>query len=179
MCIYKKHRTQILLSTFIYCRNYMFTKRHFKPWSILFPQQLHIISFFGRPDHQLIATSAKAFCGGWRDKDFVAPNAVLSAMKNARTCSMLIAYNVSIILRKVDAWFSRHSLSTQFRSTLYKATYIIWVTEQQLICTTERKNIRTSCLSLDKLNKKLKPRSIRQPLFFVVWEKWHYAAQVR
>ena len=109
------------------CRNYMFTKRHYKPWSILFPQPLHITSFFGRPDHQLTATSAKASCGVWRDKDFVAPNAVLSAMKNARTCSMLIACNVSIILRKLDAWFWRNSLSTQLCSTLSKATYIIWV----------------------------------------------------
>ena len=50
--------------------------------------------------------------------------------------------------------------------SILKASYVHYLSNWTTINLHYReKNIRTSCLSLDKLNKKLKPRSIRQPLF--------------
>lgn len=78
------------------CRGSMSTEKLYKPSSIQSRAPHPIISSLGPPRHQLIATSVKDYCGALHVKVFAALNVVLSAMKNAKICSMRIVSSVGI-----------------------------------------------------------------------------------
>lgn len=77
------------------CRNSMCTRRPYKLWFTPFRVQRHTISFCGLQHLQHIATNAKDSSGELHGKEFAAMNAESNAMKNAKICSMRIAFNVS------------------------------------------------------------------------------------
>lgn len=76
-------------------RNCTSIKRHYKLWYTLSVAQRLTISFCGLQRLRPIAMSAKVSYGELRDKACDALNAASSVMKNAKTSSTQIAYNVS------------------------------------------------------------------------------------
>ena len=76
-------------------RNCTSIKRHYKLWYTLSVAQRLTISFCGLQRLRPIAMSAKVSYGELRDRACDALNAASSVMKNAKTSSTQIAYNVS------------------------------------------------------------------------------------
>lgn len=77
------------------CRKCTFIRRHFKHLSTRFRVQPLTTSSCGRPPHQPIVTSVRAFFGELPGKECAAPNVESSATRNAKICSMRIAFRVS------------------------------------------------------------------------------------
>ena len=73
----------------------MYTRKPYKLWYTQSVVQRPTIFSSGLRLPQLIATSAKVSFGESLGKVFGAQSAVSNVMKNAKTCSTQIAYNVS------------------------------------------------------------------------------------
>lgn len=77
-------------------RKHTFIKKHFKHWYIQFQAQHHIIFNHGQPQVQLIVMNAKDCYGESHVKVSDVLNVGWNVMKNAKICSMLIVYKVSL-----------------------------------------------------------------------------------